>query len=70
MVDLQCCANLCCTAETLIHIQSFNIFSAVVYHRMMNIVSCAVQEDLVVYTCAFVTLCPGHITMVVMAAGL
>ena len=36
----------------------------------MNIVSCAVQEDLVVYTCAFVTLCPGHITMGVMAAGL
>ena len=47
LVDLQYCANFCCTAnwpcDTHIYILSFIFFSIVIYHRMLSIVPCAVQ---------------------------
>ena len=47
IVDLQCCANLCCTAKWLsythIDILFFKFFSIMVYHRILNIVPCAIQ---------------------------
>ena len=52
IVDLQCCVNFCCTANWLSYsyICSFSYyFSFVLYHRILNIVPCAIQLDLVVY---------------------
>ena len=44
IIDLQCCANLCCIAKWLIYIPIdiliFIFFSIVVYHRILNVVLC------------------------------
>ena len=36
-------------SDSVTHIYTFKIFSIVVYHRILNIVLCAVQSNLVVY---------------------
>ena len=48
IVDLQCCINFCCRAQCFSYPCIF--FSILVYHRMLNIVPCAIQQDLVVYS--------------------
>ena len=57
IVDLQCRVSFRCTAKwfSYTHIYthiltfSFIFFSIMVYHRILNIVPCAIQYDLVVY---------------------
>ena len=48
---IQCvCVCVCVCVYTHIHIYSFlTLFSIVAYHRILNIVPCAIQEDFVVY---------------------
>ena len=53
-VDLQCCVNFCCCtgkwfSYTHTYIYSFIFFPVMIYYRILNIVPCAIQEDLVVY---------------------
>ena len=50
-VDLQCCVNLCCTAKWFSYTYiSFFIFSFIMaYHRILNIVPCAMLQDLTVH---------------------
>ena len=45
IVDLQCCANLYCTAKWLTYKNTFFFvcFSIMVYHRLLNIVPCGIQ---------------------------
>lgn len=49
IADLQCFINFCCTARwfSFIYIQFFIFFSVMVYHRILIIVSYAIQWDLV-----------------------
>ena len=52
IVDLQYCVNFCYTVKliSVIHTYTFFIFfSIMVYHRILNIVPCAIQQNLVVY---------------------
>ena len=58
IIDFQCCVNFCYTAKwSAIHIYMyifahtffFMFFSIMIYYRMLNIVPCALQEDLVVH---------------------
>ena len=50
IVDLQCCVNFCLQqSDSVIHIFFFIFFSTMVYHRILNIVPCAIQKDLVPY---------------------
>ena len=50
VADLQCCVNFCCTAKwsshTYIYTFFFIFFSIRVCHRILNIVLCAIQWDL------------------------
>ena len=53
-VGLQCCVNFCLQqSDSVIHTFFFIFFPIMVYHRILNIVPCATQEDLVAY--------PSHI---------
>ena len=52
IVDLQCCVNFCCTAKVIqlyIYMCFFVFFSIMVYQRILTVVPCAIQYDLVVY---------------------
>ena len=51
VADLQCCVNFYCRAKGFsdTHTFFFIVFSIMVYHRVLNIVPCAVQEDLVAH---------------------
>ena len=50
VVDLQCYATFCYTAKWFrIYICFKKFFSIIVYYRILSIVSCAIQEDSVVY---------------------
>ena len=53
VADLQCCVNFYCRAkgfsDTYIYTFFFIFFSIMVYHRVLNIVPPAVQEDLVAH---------------------
>ena len=52
MVDFQCFVNLCCIAKqfkythTHTHTHTFKFLSVMAYHRILNIVLCAIQQDL------------------------
>ena len=52
-VDLQCCVRFWCIAKwfsyTYMYIFFFIFFSIMVYYRILNIVPCAIQWDLIVY---------------------
>ena len=55
LVDLQCCVNHFCNqqSDSVMHgytfFSFFICFSTTVFHRILNIVLCAMQQDLVVY---------------------
>ena len=53
IVDLQCCANFCCIASDQSHIDIYVPFlilsSVMIYHKRLDIVPCAMQQDLVAY---------------------
>ena len=52
---LPCNINYCCTGKWLsyhIYMFFFIFFSIIVYHRIWNIVPCAIQQNLVVYKTA------------------
>ena len=49
-------------SDSVIHIFFFTFFSIMVYHRILNMASCAVQEDLVIYPffiCQFSSAIPN-----------
>ena len=55
ITDLQCCINFCCTAKWFSFINIYIIFH-LVYHRILNIVPCGMQKDLVVYNSIYNSL--------------
>ena len=58
MVVLQCCVNFFCTADRLDYTYIcmynlyilFHIVSIITYHRILTMIPCALQQDLVVYS--------------------
>ena len=60
IVDLQCYINFCCTAKWLSYTYLYTFFfiflSMMVYHRILNIVPCATQQNLVVHPALYDSL--------------
>ena len=55
---IQLCVCVCVCVS--VYIYFFILFSIMVYHRLLNIVPCATQQDLVVYPSSIVCICPKH----------
>ena len=51
LVDLQYCANFCCTTKWLSYTYFFTFLCIMVYHKILNTIPCAIQQGLVVYLC-------------------
>lgn len=47
IIDLQGCANFCCTAKRFSYTFFSKFFSIMAYHKTLNMVSCATQQDLI-----------------------